>query len=78
MLGRSSAVILATRAITYVIVFESQWDMTLGKMAMKIEVSDDPSQRRVSARSSSTLPQARCSNRVAAELCAQDVRQYHQ
>ena len=78
MLGRSSAVILATRAITYVTVFESQWDTTLGKMAMKIGVSDDASQCRVSGTLAVDLPQARCSTRLTAELRAQDVRQFRQ
>lgn len=52
--------------------------MTLGKMAMKIEVGDDASQRRVSGTLVVDLPQAKCSTRLAAELRAQDVRQYRQ
>ena len=68
----------SARAITYATVFESQWDTTLGKMAMKIEVSDDASQRRVSGTLAVDLPQARCSTRLAAELRAQDVRQCRQ
>jgi hypothetical protein len=68
----------SARVITYVTVFERQWDMTLGKMAMRIEVSDDASQRRACGTLAVDLPQARCSTRLAAVLRAQHVRQYRQ
>lgn len=68
----------SARAITYATVFESQGDMTLGKMAVQIEVSDDASQRRACGTLAVDLPQARCSTRLAAELRARHVRQYRQ